>query len=82
MGAGGRWGGMPDLNYDEPVVRETHAYLKELAAAVRKAKPQAVMVGENAADREDQIAPTSGKSKLMGNSSPPAYPRAPAGCGG
>ena len=57
MGAGGRWGGMPDLNYDEPAVRETHAYLKELAAAVRKAKPQAVMVGENAADREDQIAP-------------------------
>ncbi|HEX3553433.1 MAG TPA: alpha-amylase family glycosyl hydrolase [Thermoanaerobaculia bacterium] len=95
------WGGMPDLNYDEPAVREemkriathwlargvdgfrldasrhlfangpgpmqndqpqTHAYLKELAAAVRQAKPQAVMVGENAADREDQIAPYFGST--------------------
>jgi alpha-amylase len=95
------WSGMPDLNYDEPAVREemkriathwlakgvdgfrldatrhlfasgpgeqqnnqpkTHAYLKELAAAVRKAKPQAVMVGENWVDTEEQIAPYFGST--------------------
>ncbi|MEA2601760.1 MAG: alpha-amylase [Acidobacteriota bacterium] len=95
------WSGMPDLNYDEPAVREemkriathwlakgvdgfrldatrhlfasgpgeqqnnqpqTHAYLKELAAAVRKAKPQAVMVGENWADTEEMIAPYFGST--------------------
>ena len=41
---------------------ETHAYLKELAAAVRKAKPQAVMVGENWVDTEDLIAPYFGST--------------------
>jgi alpha-amylase len=95
------WAGMPDLNYDEPAVREemkriathwlakgvdgfrldatrhlfangpgelqnnqpeTHVYLKELAAAVRKAKPQAVMVGENWVETEDKIAPYFGST--------------------
>ncbi|HEV7784828.1 MAG TPA: alpha-amylase family glycosyl hydrolase, partial [Thermoanaerobaculia bacterium] len=41
---------------------ETHAYLKELAAAVRKAKPQAVMVGENWVETEDLIAPYFGST--------------------
>jgi glycosidase len=41
---------------------ETHAYLKELAAAVRKAKPQAVMVGENWVDTEELIAPYFGST--------------------
>ncbi|MFY9820412.1 MAG: alpha-amylase family glycosyl hydrolase [Thermoanaerobaculia bacterium] len=41
---------------------ETHVYLKELAAAVRQAKPQAVMVGENWVDTEDLIAPYFGST--------------------
>ncbi|HEY0557210.1 MAG TPA: alpha-amylase family glycosyl hydrolase [Thermoanaerobaculia bacterium] len=80
------WGGMPDLNFSTPAVRqqmehlagawlargvdgfrldatrhlfangpgdlqndqpETHDYLREFAAAVRQAKPQATLVGEN-----------------------------------
>ncbi|HSS47587.1 MAG TPA: alpha-amylase family glycosyl hydrolase [Thermoanaerobaculia bacterium] len=41
---------------------ETHAYLKELAAAVRKAKPQAVMVGENWVDTEELIVPYFGST--------------------
>ncbi|HYG61957.1 MAG TPA: alpha-amylase family glycosyl hydrolase [Thermoanaerobaculia bacterium] len=80
------WGGMPDLNFSTPAVREemkrlatlwlgrgldgfrldatrhlfangpgagqndqpeTHVYLKELSAAVRQAKPDAMLVGEN-----------------------------------
>ncbi|MHB0969906.1 MAG: alpha-amylase family glycosyl hydrolase [Thermoanaerobaculia bacterium] len=83
------WGGMPDVNYETPAVREemkrlarlwlargvdgyrldatrylvetgggmgqadtaeTHAYLKEFAEAVRTAKPDAFLVGENWTD--------------------------------
>jgi len=36
--------GPGDLQNDQP---ETHGYLRELAAAVRQAKPQATLVGEN-----------------------------------
>jgi glycosidase len=37
-------GGPGDLQNDRP---ETHDFLKELAASVRRAKPEAVLVGEN-----------------------------------
>jgi alpha-amylase len=94
------WSGMPDLNYQNPAVREemkriavhwlargvdgfrldatrylvangpgdlqadqpeTHAYLKEFAAAVRRANPRAALVGENWTETE-KIAPYFGST--------------------
>jgi alpha-amylase len=55
-------GGPGDLQSDQP---QTHAYLKELAAAVRRAKPQAVIVGENWEPGEDKIAPYFGSTSQV-----------------
>ena len=97
------WGGMPDLNFRTPAVREemqrvarlwlergvdgfrldatrhlvetgpgagecdapeTHAFLKEFAAYVRRVKPEAVLVGENWTDTPT-IAPYFGSTARL-----------------
>jgi alpha-amylase len=51
--------GPGELQNNQP---ETHAYLKEFAASVRREKPQAVLVGENWVETEEDIAPYFGST--------------------
>lgn len=53
--------GPGDLQSDQP---ETHDYLKEFAAVVRQAKPQATLVGENWTDTS-RIAPYYGSTAVV-----------------
>ncbi|HXU30148.1 MAG TPA: alpha-amylase family glycosyl hydrolase, partial [Thermoanaerobaculia bacterium] len=52
-----------DAQVDTP---ETHAFLKEFSAAVRKANPKALLVGENWTDAE-HIAPYYGSATALGS---------------
>ncbi|HEX4963320.1 MAG TPA: alpha-amylase family glycosyl hydrolase [Thermoanaerobaculia bacterium] len=54
--------GPGELQNNQP---ETHAYLKEFAASVRKVKPQAVVVGENWVETEAAIVPYFGSTSQI-----------------